>query len=672
MIKYVNYLNDKKSLFKFSKEYSDEESCIFQLISNKKNDFLNFFSDFFMDLPGFMAIYKDKFFSRIKDFIDDKNYIFALKDKFNKKCSETKTSEKDSEKNDFLGLKRKRNKDSIVTDYDTELKLLENDYPQIIDNGDEFNFENVQIKKEKIDDDEIINNEINIDNNINTSKETQNKLENLSKNKSKNPKTTKLISKKNIQKKINTLSQNASRKIKEKERNLKLEQFYFNKILTPTKTSFNFNNIINNVIDGSIYSADFALNNIKAKSPNKIQRSYGINSRLDKMPKINIYKKKKHLTNYSAERLLYNIKDKLISIGQKNNYYRKKRYLSDDRKKMDEMQNLSQIVNNNFYGKERLESPLCIRHDEKGVKLANDENFININGENDLNNVNNPKKKKKLIKSKYISESPPKVKYNKNVSVLYKIILSYKKRKSERIITKSEFMPDSIIIDKSAISINEIKLLFDSVFKKEKKDRKDKRNITNTKDKTQKKINNKIRTKKNPKEKIQKSTHLIKPRKSKRIEQLQKVKQQIEKEIQALEYFQNLRRRKSKRFIRKKKKIKPKKALVNKEKEENKIPENKSIRFDSLGQNSIANMGKIRTNCEDYINNDDNDKTKNDPNEILVNKTICLDHQPDEERFSSNRRKGKLKNFINNSIISDNLDDFDALKGFNYLYNQKK
>ena len=118
--------------FQFSKEYSDEEACIFQLISNKKNDFLNFFVDFFMDLPGFMTIYKDKFFSRIKDFIDDNNYILALKEKFNKKCDENKNCIKNEENNELLGLKRKRIEENIFSFFIFTLSKLNSSLFSII------------------------------------------------------------------------------------------------------------------------------------------------------------------------------------------------------------------------------------------------------------------------------------------------------------------------------------------------------------------------------------------------------------------------------------------------------------------------------------------------------------------------------------------------------------
>ena len=661
MIKYIDYLNNNESLFKFSKEYADEESCIYQLISNKKNDFLNFFTDFFMDLPGFMTIYKDKFFSKIKDFIDDKNYIFSLKDKFTKKYNENKNSEKEDDKTDYLGIKRKRNKDNALSAYDTELKLLESDYPQIIENGDEFFFENVQIKKEKINEDEIINNEINIENTISTNKEKeiQAKIENESVNKSKKRMVIKFASKKKQQNKNETTSKNASKNKKEKSRNIMFEKIDFNSIFTQTKT-VSYNNIVNNNIDSSMFS-DYPMSVIKEKSPNPINMFYGINSRLDKMPKINIHKKKKRQTNYSAERLIQNIRNKLTSIGRKNKIHGKRRYLSDDKKRREEMQNLSQIVNNNFYGKERLKSPDYIKNNANEIICENNENTINC--ENKEKNIKNPKKKK-LIKRKNITNPPVKDISNKNVSILDKIILKYENKKGEKVITKSEFIPEYIIIDKSAISINEIRSIFNSMFKKENKDKDNKKNkdyIHNPKELKQKK------SKKNPKKKIKKADPIIKPRKSKRIQQLQKAKKEREKENQRLKIVEKLRqrRRTSKKFIKRNKKINPKKEIINK------ASENKSIRFDSLAQSNLSNMGKIRTNYENYVDNDDN-IIKNGYGEILVNKTNCDDYLSNEDRFLSNRRRTNGKPFNNNTVTSDNLDDFDALKGFNYLYNQKK
>ena len=379
------------------------------------------------------------------------------------------------------------------------------------------------------------------------------------------------------------------------------------------------------------------------------------------MPKINIHKKKKRQTNYSAERLIQNIRNRLTSIGRKNKIHGKRRYLSDDKKRREEMQNLSQIVNNNFYGKERLKSPDYIKNNANEIICENNENTINC--ENKEKNIKNPKKKK-LIKRKNITNPPVKDISNKNVSILDKIILKYENKKGEKVITKSEFIPEYIIIDKSAISINEIRSIFNSMFKKENKDKDNKKNkdyIHNPKEKKQKK------SKKNPKKKIKKADPIIKPRKSKRIQQLQKAKKEREKENQRLKIVEKLRqrRRTSKKFIKRNKKINPKKEIINK------ASENKNIRFDSLAQSNLSNMGKIRTNYENYVDNDDN-IIKNGYGEILVNKTNCDDYLSNEDRFLSNRRRTNGKTLNNNTVTSDNLDDFDALKGFNYLYNQKK
>ena len=317
-------------------------------------------------------------------------------------------------------------------------------------------------------------------------------------------------------------------------------------------------------------------------------------------------------------------------------------------------------MNNNFYGKERLKSPDYTKNNDNEIICENNEN--NINCENKEKNIKNPKKKK-LIKRKNIINPPAKDISNKNVSILDKIILKYENKKGEKVITKSVFIPEYIIIDKSAISINEIRSIFNSMFKKETKDKENKKNKDNTenlKEKKQKK------SKKNPKKKIKKAELTIKPRKSKRIQQLQKAKKEREKERERLKIVEKLRqrRRTSKKFIKRNKKINQKKAIINK------ASENKSIRFDSLAQSNLSKMGTIRTNYENYVDNDDI-INKNGYGEILVNKTND-DYLSNEERFLSNKRGTKGKPLNNNTVTSDNLDDFDALKGFNYLYNQKK
>jgi len=94
-------------------------------------------------------------------------------------------------------------------------------------------------------------------------------------------------------------------------------------------------------------------------------------------------------------------------------------------------------------------------------------------------------------------------------------------------------------------------------------------------------------------------------------------------------------------------------------------------RFDSLGQSSLLNMDNIRTNKE-LLDVDEDSNTKINEDEILVKKTKCDDYFSDEERLTSNRMRRKINNCINNSIINDNLGEFNTLNDYNYLFNQKK
>ena len=87
-------------------------------------------------------------------------------------------------------------------------------------------------------------------------------------------------------------------------------------------------------------------------------------------------KKKGYQINRSAGKLLENIKEKLINIGKKSKNSKRGKCLSDDRLKLDEMQNFKKFVNDNFYGGEKLKSPKFTVNDYKDDKK---ENFINMN-----------------------------------------------------------------------------------------------------------------------------------------------------------------------------------------------------------------------------------------------------------------------------------------------------
>ena len=619
-----------------------------------------------MDLPGFMTLYKDKFFSKIKDFIDDKNYIFTLKNNFNKKCEERDKSKKidnsesSEDKNDFLGLKRNRAKEDKLSAYDTELKLLENDYPQIIDNSDEFMHDNIQIKKEKIDDDELNVNEINKDINKNSAiplntthtiseqkskthknnKSMNNKNKSVDKifaNKSKKGVNVKYSYKKKHLDKNASISTRISKNRKGRTQNSSIKKLDVLKILTPVK-SYHYNNIVTNVFDSSIYTTNYAINHFQEK--NQKNTLYGINSRLDnKMPKINICKKKRYQINYSAKRWLGSIKDKLSNRSLKSKIHRKRKYLSDDKKRRDELKNLNQIVNNNFYGKERLKSPDVITLEDS----------VSVNNENNINTLKIKKlNKRKNIKIPKINEA-----YNKNVLVICnRIILSKKKKKGKMEITKVGFSGESIIIYKKALNMKEIQLPSKVVLPKENIEElnKDNQNHENLDTKEKKRL------KKIPKKTIIKSVRKIHARRSSRIRELQRAKYKKEKELQKLQNKERTKRRKRrfKKRTKKKEQKKPKKAKHS-----------ESKKFDSRGESNISTINQIRTNQEkDTVILNENEED----DRILALKTNNIESLSDGVRYYHQRRS-KFKS--NSSITSGCLDDIDAVKGFNLLFNQK-
>ena len=729
----MNYFSKSESYFKYSKEYLEEENCIFHLISNKKESFKNFFPEFFIDLPGFTSIYKDKFFSKLNELIDDEKLFFELFHKYESKIEKSENCVSNTDninnkeineiKKNLLGLKRKRNKDKELkvekgekgdnneeeklSEYGNELLLLEMDYPQIIDNKDSVQIKNedkkeddnkdknkdnkdktkdndknkdikqndkdIPVKKEKNDENEINNinknkeNKENKDNNEVKQKEKEipkqhipekkskktkikeSKKDNLNleekeeefppKNGNKSKKSSK-VNNKFHRNRIIPYSQNASKKKKKKSRYISINKSYYTNIYSPVKTT-NYNNILTNVIENTLYNSYdnnrndfFGMHKYQEYSPNPLNISFGINSRLDKMPKINVYQKKKHQINYSAGKLLNNIKEKLSNIDPRNKMMRKRRVISEDKLKREEMQKLNQIVNNNFYGKERLKSP--------DVKETNNEN--NINYATDVNPMNKVKKfkKKKLVKGINTSKSTKKIVFNKNTSLGYKIILSYKKENNERIITKSEFVPESIIIEKKAIEMSEIKSLFSSISNKIKREPTIKENI---------KKRRRRRKKKPPKEVIEKRqimqknlTQFRKLRKSTRIQHVKNISKV------KLSYKKKLRRR-SKIFIRRKAQREEKKISKNKNKKEERA-------YDSGSENCVLTAGKIRTNLQESM-----DITNNtiDGDNILVKQTDNFDSG--DGGVSNRNSKRRLSNY--------NFDSIEAIKGFNYLFNQK-
>ena len=83
-------------------------------------------------------------------------------------------------------------------------------------------------------------------------------------------------------------------------------------------------------------------------------------------------------------------------------------------------------------------------------------------------------------------------------------------------------------------------------------------------------------------------------------------------------------------------------------------------------------MDNIQTNNQIERDLDDSN-IKNNEDEVLVYRTKCDDFLSEEERLTSNRRKGKLNNFVNNSNSNQNdIQNFNTLNAFNYLFTQKK
>ena len=745
-----------------TKDYLNEESCIFQLISNKKAEFLNYF-DFFIQLPGFTSIYKDKFFSKIKDFIYDKNYIFNLKQKYTQKCEK----HEDNAKNDYLGFKRKRFKeDKIGNDaYDDELKLLENDYPQIIEN-DEMVIENVKIKKEKISEaDEEINNEINDlekditndtyyenkDINIKGQKEKENDINKgqiplnfkINNNKSQKNNKAKKISKDKIinNNKLNKLSLQSPKGSKIRRKRYKLKSI--------KKSLINNYSPLNSSNDNTTNNENAYFNNRvtnKKYNDNALSMLNGINSRLDKMPKINVFKKKKRLTNFSAGKLKENIQEQLSIIDSKvsKQSSEKLRFLSDDRLRM---KKLNKYVNKNFYGKERLKSPSFFTSDSSPDRnIENNPNIIHNKIEiyncdikdmdstnknnNSNNNYNNVVKNKKISKNESSLLETPKFyenKGNKNVKVLNKIILCYTidKKKGEKIITKAEFIPYSIIIDKNAFDSGEIKSLNDSLFQKKSiqknEDLNNKNNIPQKINITNEKIKIKIRKKKSrivPVVKSQKNNNItIKPRRSSRIQYLR-----IKKNEELINNARRIRKKFSKRRssrIANALSIKSKIKENNNKKEDKKFvkkDEHKMIRKEEKKLVKEEEKKIIKKEVSKAIKKEEKKVVKKGLNKLLkkeekkvtnkeekkiIKTEVKKDKKIEEKKKEINEEKKmekekvslglstiksnfdkKLVNELNfnneeilvmktNNIDFDDINMEEMLKGFNYLYNQK-
>ena len=419
---YSNYLNKNDFILRLSKsknckEYENEEKCVFQLISNKKSEFINFFGEIIINLPGFMTIYKDKFFARLVEFIDDKNYVNDLKNKCYDISLNYKYIDEFDEK--YLGNKRKREKidDDEMFRYDKEMKLLLNDYPKGKE-GKEGKEGTIMIKKEK---NILSSNDIenvkkrklennNINNNINNNNmnkeiymkkkicEKSNSNSNdsvyinyFSETKKEKNKEIKNINNNDMKMKYDKNGKRIDRK-KNKAESPRPFRYY-----SPVKSTYKDNlslsllkgkpkyvavsdiSSINNIISNeNSFSIDELFISEISDISNKAA-SFGISSRFDRMPKINIQRKKRNLMNTSSGCLLGEIKEKLINKGLSTVCKQNINKLENEIRS--EQTSLHNLVSNNFYGPEN-----------KVLKCENSSNILINKKEKESNEIIIPDK----------------------------------------------------------------------------------------------------------------------------------------------------------------------------------------------------------------------------------------------------------------------------------------
>ena len=443
---YSNYLNKNDFILRLSKsknckEYDNEEKCVFQLISNKKNEFINFFGEIIINLPGFMTIYKDKFFARLIEFLGDKNYVNDLKNKCYDISLNYKYIDEFDEK--YLGNKRKREKidDDEMFRYDKEMQLLLNDYPKgkekeggaqisIKKEKNIFSSNDIEnIKKRKLEDiNTYKNNNINNNNmnaNVNKVIDMKNKAcENINLNSNSNSNSNYMNNdsvnmnyfsevKKEKKKNIKNMNNNEIKIKNEKKIERKKDKAesprpfrYYSPVKSTYKDNLSLSLLkgkpkyiavsdissINNIISNeNSFSIDELFISEISDISNKAA-SFGINSRFDRMPKINIQRKKRNLINTSSGCILGEIKEKLINKGL-STICKQNKINKLENEVRSEQTSLHNLVSNNFYGPEN-----------KILKSENSSN-IQINKKETNDNMNINIDKEKMNKTNKIDEN---------------------------------------------------------------------------------------------------------------------------------------------------------------------------------------------------------------------------------------------------------------------------
>ena len=462
---YSNYLNKNDFILRLSKsknykEYDNEEKCVFQLISNKKNEFINFFGEIIINLPGFMTIYKDKFFARLIEFIGDKNYVNDLKNKCYDISLNYKYIDEFDEK--YLGNKRKREKidDDEMFRYDKELQLLLNDYPKgkeglpaqlsikkeknilstnDIENMKKRKLEEINSFKNNINNN-IMNTNMNINKEIDMKKKACEKI-NINSNSNSNSNDSVNMNyfsevKKEKNNEIKNMNNNEIRIKNEKRIDRKKDKAesprpfrYYSPVKSTCKDNLSLSLLkgkpkyiavsdissINNIISNeNSFSIDELFISEISDISNKAA-SFGINSRFDRMPKINIQRKKRNLINTSSGCILGEIKEKLINKGL-STICKQNKINKLENEIRSEQTSLHNLVSNNFYGPEnkilKSENSSNIHINKKETNDNNNIDKDNINktnkiNENIINEVSNEKEKNKteIKKNNFVIEN---------------------------------------------------------------------------------------------------------------------------------------------------------------------------------------------------------------------------------------------------------------------------
>jgi hypothetical protein len=176
----------------------------------------------------------------------------------------------------------------------------------------------------------------------------------------------------------------------------------------------------------------FGKNKVLGLTPKKIKKfifnrninnlSYGINSRLNKMPKICIKNKKSFYINNSSKKLLEDLKAKLLNKGI-DIKSRNEEIISNNINK--ELFSLQKIVNDNFYGNE------LKRNQEQIINNTYNNNFNENISSSNRNNLD-------------------------NVKFLNSFIFEYKDIQGEKVIKNKIEIPYLIIIQKKSIKFDTI------------------------------------------------------------------------------------------------------------------------------------------------------------------------------------------------------------------------